>query len=86
VAGETLPINDVTDRLWRGYKRPPGVYEQVRDYYLTNKSAILAKAEALKTEFRDQKEYEEAREYILEFFAILESPADFKRQILDKAR
>ena len=86
VAGETLPINDVTDRLWRGYKRPAGVYEQVRDYYLTNKSAILAKAEALKPEFRDQKEYEEAREYILEFFEILESPADFKRQILDKAR
>ena len=86
VAGETLPIDDVTDRLWRGYKRPAGVYEEVRDYYLSKKEAILAKAEELKPAFRDEKEYQEAREYIMEFFGILEDPADFKRQILDKAR
>ena len=86
VGGETLPITDVTQRFWRGFKRPPGVYEQVRDYYLDNKDAVLAKAEDLKPAFRDVKEYDEAREFILEFYSILESPADFKRQILDKAR
>jgi hypothetical protein len=86
VGGETLPITDVTQRFWRGFQRPPGVYEQVRDYYLDNKEAVLAKAEALKPAFRDVKEYDEAREFILEFYGILESPSEFRRQILDKAR
>jgi hypothetical protein len=86
VGGETLPITDVTQRFWRGFVRPPGIYEQVRDLYVAEKEAILAKAETLKPEFRDPKQYEEARDYILEFFEIIESPANFKRQILDKAR
>ncbi len=88
IQGETLPITDVTDRLYRGFKRPaaPGVYEEVRQYYLDHKDDILAKADELKPEFRDPKQFEEAREYIGEFFSILESPARYKRDILDRAR
>lgn len=86
IQGETLPITDVTQRLYRGFERPPGVYEQVREYYLSNKDAILAKAEALQPEFRNPKQYDEARAYILEFFDILENKTDFKNKIVDKAR
>jgi hypothetical protein len=86
IQGETLTIDKVTDRLYRGFKRPPGVYQQVRDYYLSNKGAILAKTEELKPEFRDEKQYEEARSYILEYFDILEDSAKFKNKIEDKAR
>jgi hypothetical protein len=86
IQGETLPITDVTQRLFRGYKRPPGVYEQVREHYLTNKGAILAKAEALKPAFRDTKEYDEARDFILEYFDILEDKSKYRDKIVNKAR
>lgn len=86
IQGETLPITDVTQRLYRGFERPPGVYQQAREYFLTNKDAILAKAESLEPEFRDQKEYQEARNYILEFFNILEDRSKFESKILNKAR
>ena len=85
IQGEQLPIDRVTDRLFRGYKRPPGVFEQVRDHYLSQKDAIMAKAEALQPEFRDPKQYEEARDFLLEYFAILQDKAKFKNKIVDKA-
>ena len=59
---------------------------ELSDALKEDPSEAMAKAEAIKPEFRDVKEYEEAREFILEFFRILESPSDFKRQIADKAR
>ena len=86
IQGETLPITDVTQRMYRGFQRPPGVYQEVRDYYLSNKDAIMAKAEALKPEFRNPKEYEEARDYILDFFDILEDKSTFQSKIVKKAR
>lgn len=86
VAGEQLPIDRVTDRLYRGYKRDNGIYEQVRQQYLTSKGDILARAAALKPEFRDVKQYEESRKFLLEFFDILEDPASYKRMVLDRAQ
>lgn len=85
IQGETLPIDRVTDRLYRGYQRDPAVYEQVREHYLTHKDAILAKAEALQPEFRDPKEYDRARDFILEFFDILEDKSKYRAKIVDKA-
>jgi hypothetical protein len=45
----------------------------------------MAKAEALQPEFRDPKQYEEARDFLLEYFAILQDKAKFKNKIVDKA-
>ena len=85
IQGETLPIDRVTDRLYRGYQRDPAVYDQVREHYLTHKDDILAKAEALQPEFRDPKEYDKARDFILEFFDILEDNSKYRDKIVDKA-
>ena len=86
VAGEQLPIDRVTDRLYRGYKRDDAVYEQVRQQYIDSEEDILARADALKPDFRDEKQFEEARKFLLEFFEIMEDPARYKRMVLDKAQ
>lgn len=86
IQGEVLPIDDVTDRLYRGFKRPPEIFQQVRQHYLDHKDEVFAKAQALKPAFRDEKQYEEALEFVGEFYGILESPSRFQREIVDRAR
>ena len=81
-----LPIDDVTDRYYRGWKRDPGVYEQVRQHYLSKQAECMAAVDALKPSFKSEKEFEKARNYVQEFFNILEDPAQYNREIVARAR
>ena len=86
IGDEVLPNTDVTQRVWRGFKRDPGVYEQVRQHYLSKKGEFMTQVDALKSDFRNEKQFEAARKYVLEFFEILEDPAKFNREIVAAAR
>lgn len=79
-----LPIKFVTERLYRGFcAHNPGL-EPVRGEFLAGREAILALV-------RDAPRLSPRRERILldyfnEFYAILENPARFEREVIRKCR
>ena len=86
VQGETLPNTDVTQRVYRGFKRDPGLYEQVRQEYISKKGEFLAEVDGMKGSFRSEKQFETARNYVMDFFEVLEDPSRFNREIVSAAR
>jgi hypothetical protein len=86
LAGETvLPIAHVTERLYRGYCRSPGVTEFVRKEMLAKEKVLLSVPDLLKGEL-DDKEIKEIREYLDDFFDILRNDYLFRTNILEKCR
>lgn len=81
-----LPIEDVTERLYRGFKRDPKILEKVRNEFLQNKEKLLKVVNDLEPLFEDDEPFKIARSYIMEFFRILESDSEFNDQILSKMR
>ena len=86
IGDSKLPIDEVTTRLYRGFKRPDADMQSVRNEFLDNKSKMIAIMENYKIYFKNPKKYEYAKDYILEFFNILQKSAIFKSKILDSAR
>lgn len=86
IQGEVLALNSVTERLFRGFKRDPALFEQVRQQYRDQRGEIMRRVEALKSSFRNEKQYEEARNYVVSFFTVLDDPAKYQSEILNKAR
>lgn len=83
---QQLPISDVTERLYRGFKRNPILMQKVRQEYLQNKEELLKVVNDLKPLFEDDEPFKIARSYIMDFFRILESDTKFNNQILGKMR
>ena len=81
-----LPIEKVTDRLYRGFKRSDATMLAIRNEFLENKSKMIAIMERHKGYFENPNQYENAKKYILGFFSIIEDSAQFKSKILDKER
>ncbi|MDM9630137.1 hypothetical protein [Robiginitalea aurantiaca] len=86
VQGETLNITDVRTRLYRGFKRNPALYEEVRQEYLSKKPEFMKVVDDLEPSFKSEKDFEDAKSYILEFFDILQDKSKFNSRILNKAR
>jgi hypothetical protein len=86
VQNEKLPIEDVTHRLYRGFKRDPDVFQQVREQYLDNKDDVFELLDDYQSFFSDPKEFDGAREFVLEFFEVLENDKKFQRLIVERAR
>lgn len=83
---QELPITDVTQRLYRGFKRDLRTTQQVRTEFLERKGTVMKTVADLKQRFDNPKTYAKTRDYLLDFFAILENESRFKMEILDKAR
>ena len=83
---EPLDITKVTQRMYRGFKRDPRIFQQVRNEFLDNKIKILQTMDSYESIFNDPKEFIIAKEFILDFFKIIEDDKKFKTHILDKAR
>lgn len=83
---QNLPISEVTQRLYRGFRRDPKTTQQVREEFLGHKATLLQITDRLKPHFDHPKTFQKTRDYLLDFFAILESESRFKAEILDKAR
>ena len=85
VGDKKLPIENVTQRYYMGYKRDYQLFKQVREEFLNNKKKILDVIEANKPFFENQRSYEIAKDYILDFFKILADESRFKKKTYDKA-
>lgn len=86
IGDQKLAIDDVKQRLYRGFKRDPAMYEQVRQQYLSSKADIMKQVEDLESSFKSANEYKRARTYILGFFDILANEQNFRKEILNQAR
>ncbi len=86
VGGEVLGIESVTDRLYRGFERDESVFQAVRQQYLKLKPEIFRAIDDLKVQFENEKEFGIARNFIDDFFTILENDSQFNSQILRKTR
>ena len=86
IGDQSLPIDRVTQRLYRGFKRDEEMVKGVRDEILSKKAEILAMMDEHLIYFDDPKVFFECRNFILEFFGILSDPIKFQKQILKKAR
>jgi hypothetical protein len=86
IDGLVLPLEKVTDRLYRGFVRSESTMQAVRGEFLENKSKMMAILEDHRWFFESPKVFEISKKYISDFFVILESPAKFKSEILIRAR
>lgn len=84
--GEALPITSIKDRLYRGFERDPAVIEQVRQGYLEKKDQVMELIDGLQHYFVNQKQFEEAKKYVLQFFMILEDDKLYSREITNQLR
>jgi hypothetical protein len=84
--GKTLGITEVTQRLFRGFKRDEVYYQKVRNEFLDNRIEILEIIDRLELHFDDPKEFSIAKDYIVSFFLVMTDDKKFDEYILKKAR
>ncbi|MFV8225526.1 hypothetical protein [Christiangramia aquimixticola] len=83
---QKLNIEEVTQRVYRGFKRNPRIYMQVREEFLENQSSIMNVLKEGKDMFESDRQFATTIKYIDEFFEILEDDKKFQKNILDVAR
>jgi uncharacterized protein YxeA len=86
VVNETLNINSVRDRKYRGFKRDTEVFNQVRDQFISKKSKLMDLLISYEDDFEDPKEFIETKEFLESFYEIIENDKSYKKKIVDAAR
>jgi len=86
VGKNVLPITEVTQRMYRGFKRDNEVMLEVKNQFLENKTKMLAIIDAHKVHFEYPYAYIRCTAYINEFFDVLHNDSKFKKEILNRAR
>tara|TARA_R100000935_G_scaffold58311_1_gene94855 strand:- start:356 stop:1414 length:1059 start_codon:yes stop_codon:yes gene_type:complete len=86
INNEQLSIENVKQRLFRGFKREPKIYDDVRLEFLEKRSAILGTIKACELLFENRLEYISTVEYIEEFFEVLINDKKFQKEIVSKGR
>ena len=81
-----LGLSSVTERLYRGFKRDLKIIQQVREEFLIKKNTIIETVASLKPYFENPKEFLKAKDYILEFYEIIENNERFANEVTDKLR
>ncbi len=85
VVDQTLGIEKVTDRLFRGFCRSPQMTQLVRAEFLSKQADLMAVADQNSSLF-EPKQLEAMKKYINEFFVTLKDDKRFKEKVLDKCR
>ena len=85
VNGQSLPITDVRDRYYRGHCRSAATTDFVRKEYLAKEEHLLSVPDILKGELSD-KEIDDIKDYLKEFFTILKDDKLFQMDIVDRCR
>ena len=75
------PLEDIKDRFFLGMCRSPDVYTQHLNFFKSKKEAILAIPESLS--LLPPLAKDNMRQYLTDFFRIIESPKMTKAMILD---
>jgi len=86
INGESLGINSVTDRKYRGFARDVKLFEQVRQEFINNKQRLLSVLDDNALFFDNPKEFSTAKDYIMSFFDVMANDKKFKSEILEQAR
>jgi hypothetical protein len=81
-----LSITEVTQRLYKGYKRDELLLQEVRDEYIGYKTQIFIAIDNLKEFFYDPNQFFEAKKFIVEFYKILENDKKFEKYFISRAR
>jgi len=82
----TLNIEEVTQRVYKGYKRDVAIFDQVRQEFISNKSKIFTTIDGLEHYFLNNNQFLTARRFIGSFFEILEDDKQYQKKIVNKAR
>ena len=86
VVNETLNINNIRQRKYRGFKRDDDIFYKVRNIFIEKKADMLALIKSFEPDFENTSEYEEAFAYIESFFDIIEDDKKFKDNVVSAAR
>jgi hypothetical protein len=86
IKDQELPISEVTERLYRGFKRGDAMMFQVKNEFLENQEKMLGVIDAHETYFTNPKEFVKCKKYIQGFFDVLTDSARFQRDIMTLAR
>ena len=86
IQNQALEITEVTERMYRGFKRDEQVLQQIRKQFLDNKIQAIQTIDSFSTEFENQKEFNITKKFILDFYEIMASDLKFKKQIIDRCR
>ena len=86
IGNEKFPITQVTERIYRGFKRDRKIFEQIRNEYLNNKDKFFEIIDSFEQYFDNPKEFAIARKYIGKFFDVLENSSEFRNKIISAAR
>lgn len=86
IQNKTLPISEVTTRLYRGFDREEEVMQKVRQEYLINEAKIYNIVDQYEHYFQDPKEFKEAKNYLTGFFKIINDDSKFNKTILKRTR
>ena len=86
VGKDPLPIDKVTDRYYRGFNRGDEYFKKVREEFLDKKSDIFEMMNQYKTYFENERTFDKAREFLVQFYAILHDEQSYERQIVSRAR
>ena len=86
VVNETLGIDNIRDRKYRGFKRDDDDFFKVRDVFVAQKQAMFDLMKTYEADFDSTKEYEEAFTFVESFFEIIEDDSSFRKNVIDAAR
>ena len=79
-------ITMVTQRAYKGYKRDDNLLQEVRQEYISSKDEIYMVMDSLKEYFQNPILFVKAKDFVIDFFEIMESDEKFKKYIVDHRR
>lgn len=79
-------ITEVTQRVYKGYRRDEDLLLEVRKKYILSKEGIFKVMDNLKEHFQNPSQCEQAKEFVADFFRIMEDDKKFKKHIVNRAR
>jgi hypothetical protein len=86
IVNNTLGINSVRDRKYRGFKRDESLLEKVRDQILSKKNEFYQIVDNQKSKFEIPSEFESTNEFLTSFFDIMEDDKSFKKEVIQMMR
>ena len=83
---ESLGINSVKDRVYRGFSRDRIYFNQVRKEFLDKKEDLINLVASYSSQFENTKEFESIQDFIISFYQVIEDETSFEKEIVAKAR
>jgi len=86
IQNKTLPISNVTTRLYRGFDREETIIQEIRKEYIEKENEVYRMVDSYQTYFKDPKEFKELRNYLEGFYKIMKDDKKFQNSVLKKTR